>query len=131
MKENLTLKVDEILTSMQNAVGKAGDFAMEQLPDIAQNYVIYGRISSIVILLAHILFIFGFAFITRWLIKNPWKGEFGDERGLSNSISIFLSVVLVIILIFTAVNQINAILLVWLAPKVWLLKEIAYLIKHC
>jgi hypothetical protein len=129
MKEELTLKVVEILTSMQSAVGKAGDFAMEQLPDIAQSYVIYGRVQSVVMLLSSLLCIAGFAFMTHWLVKNPWKGEFGESRGMTNTGSIVICAVFVIIFIFAASDHISSSLLVWLAPKVWLLKEIATLIK--
>jgi hypothetical protein len=129
MKEELTLKVVEILTSMQNAVGKAGDFAMEQLPDIAQSYLMYGRVQSVVMLLLSLLCLAGFLFMTRWLVKNPWEGEFGEKRGHTNSLSIVLCVVFAIVFIFVVLSNISSTLLVWLAPKVWLLKEIATLIK--
>lgn len=43
MKDALQLKMVEILTAIQSAVGKSADFALEQLPDIAQQYVLYGR----------------------------------------------------------------------------------------
>jgi hypothetical protein len=43
MKEELQGKLVEILTSIQTATGKASDFAMSQLPDVAQSYVGYGR----------------------------------------------------------------------------------------
>jgi hypothetical protein len=129
MKEELTLKVVEIVTSMQNAVGKAGDFAMEQLPDIAQSYVMYGRVQSVVMLLVSLLCLAGFAFMTRWLAKNPWEGEFGEKRGITNLLSIVICVGFAIVFISVVLSNISSALLVWLAPKVWLLKEIAALIK--
>lgn len=48
MKEELNTKLVEILTSIQTAAGKASDFALDQLPDIAQSYVLYGRAVSVV-----------------------------------------------------------------------------------
>lgn len=35
MKDELQLKLVEILTAIQVGVGKSADFALEQLPDIA------------------------------------------------------------------------------------------------
>lgn len=39
MKEELQGKLVEILASIQSGVGQAKDFALVQLPDIAQSYV--------------------------------------------------------------------------------------------
>ena len=55
MKEELNGKLVEILTSIQTAAGKASDFALEQLPDIAQSYVMYGRAVSVAHLLIFLL----------------------------------------------------------------------------
>ena len=43
MKEELQGKLVDILTSIQTAAGKASDFAMDELPGIAQEYVAFGR----------------------------------------------------------------------------------------
>lgn len=39
-------KLVEIITQLQSAVKTGADFAIEQLPDIAQQYVVYGFWSS-------------------------------------------------------------------------------------
>ncbi len=45
MKQELQDQLVGILSSISNTVGQAKDFALAQLPDIAQSYVLYGRIS--------------------------------------------------------------------------------------
>ncbi len=49
MDKELQSKLVEILGSIQTAAGKAGDFALSQLPDIAQSYVTYGRAYTLAI----------------------------------------------------------------------------------
>lgn len=44
MNGQLQAKMVEILTTIQRGTETAGTFAMEQLPDIAQQYVLYGRV---------------------------------------------------------------------------------------
>jgi hypothetical protein len=48
MKEELQGKLVEILTQIQSTVGQAKDFTLQQLPDIAQSYIYYGVVSSVV-----------------------------------------------------------------------------------
>src|SRR5215212_5947911 len=43
MKPELQDKLVEIITSIQSAAGAAKDFTVAQLPDVAQSYIIYGR----------------------------------------------------------------------------------------
>ena len=57
MKDALQLKMVEILTAIQSAVGKSADFALEQLPDIAQQYVLYGRVWSTIAVLVSLAFL--------------------------------------------------------------------------
>jgi hypothetical protein len=51
MNEQLQVQMASILASIQEATGKASDFAMGQLPDIAQQYLTYGRVSNLALLL--------------------------------------------------------------------------------
>lgn len=123
MKEELQTKLVEILGSIQAAAGKAGDFAMTQLPDIAQQYVIYGRATTTIMTVLGLM-LMGATFVAGRKAWNYFLKE-GDDP---------FPVVIVGVIGFAlggmmvASNGSQA-LLVWLAPKVWLLKEIATLIK--
>lgn len=129
MKEELQGKLVEILTSIQTAAGKASDFALEQLPDIAQSYVTYGRVSSLAGVLIGTAVLIGVLLFARWLwALNKAAGYRNEPIGLN----VFGGMTAAFVAVFGAVlliSSLNTALLVWFAPKVWLLKEIATLLK--
>ena len=132
MKEELTTKLVEILSSIQTATEKASDFALEQLPEIAQSYVLYGRVSTVVSTLLMILVGMVFLCICTYAYKKPWNHstwswDKGRSRDDGNIMLIGFSGAIGIAVITVALASFNW--LVWLAPKVWLLKEIAGLMK--
>lgn len=130
MKEELNTKLVEILTSIQTAAGQASDFALEQLPDIAQSYVLYGRVKTLVsVAMALALLMFGL-----WVI-NKVRQYIKGAGGLDESEPFFVvfgggvgGIMSIAGIVFTE-GALQAAVLVWLAPKVWLLKELATLIK--
>lgn len=121
MKDDLQNKLVEILSAIQTTAGKAGDFALTQLPDVAQSYVTYGRaVSSLGVAIGFLLWITSAICLRRSVLTDD--EEFAKAW--------FVSLVFTAIAggMFIAINA-NSALLVWLAPKVWLLKEIANLLK--
>jgi len=122
MNEQLQSKLVEILSSMQEAAKATGDFAMAQLPEIAQMFVLYGRVSTI------LFAIMGLALCVAglWLFRLARRSDTmsGDEMGgvIGGFLCMFLGAPIF------GLNLSHA-LLVWFAPKVWLLKEIAGLLK--
>lgn len=123
MKEELQTKLVEILGSIQTAAGKAGDFAMTQLPDIAQQYVVYGRATTTIMTVLGLM-VMGATFVAG---KKAWN-YFLKEGDDPFPVVIFGVIGFALGGMMVASNGSQA-LLVWLAPKVWLLKEIATLIK--
>lgn len=130
MEEQLQAKLVEILSSIQNAAKVSGDFALEQLPDIAQQYVLYGRVVLNFYVLLSLLTVFvgiGIGFLTYKHIKqydeleeaNPFYTIFGGIGCL-----IFTLVGLV-----ETVQHLSSLVMVWAAPKVWLLVELGKLWK--
>lgn len=131
MNEQLQAKMVEILASIQSASKAAGDFALEQLPDIAQSYVLYGRVQTLIGLVGGLCVVIFGVFLAR-AVKNHIKASGGDLMDAEPVTCIFGSVASSMALIFgasTAFNYASAAALVWLAPKVWLLKELASLVK--
>ena len=128
MKEELQLKLVEVVTSIQAAAGKAGEFALTQLPQIAQEYVVYGRIKSVVVLFVLIAIsgiCLGFAY---WAYKLAWKDYHSDTgRGGSNIFIIAAATFIGLLVFVTAILGFDY--LVWFAPKVWLIKELSNLVK--
>lgn len=134
MKDELQTKLVEILSSIQSATGKASDFAMEQLPEIAQSYVLYGRIEATfwtlalsALAVACVIVAVRFGFADR---EAVYKGGYSDGEWFARRIivSVFGTIASVVVSA-SALHSVTAFLLVWFAPKVWLLKEIASLVK--
>lgn len=129
MKEELQGKLAEILTSIQTAAGKASDFAMEQLPDIAQSYVAYGRVWLTlqalwlaVVVVAALFVAARYGFMST---KKTSYGHWADERIFAAAAG---SVIALVSSSFF-MSMLQPVILVWLAPKVWLLKELAHMLK--
>lgn len=143
MKEELQSKLVEILTSIQTATGKASDFALEQLPDIAQSYVTYGRVYLLVMVVFGVVVLGLGAYLCVLGIRAFKRGEaeyrkdhptnqyrilYRDryEMGWFQFIGCSLASIIGAAVFLTAFGPA---MLVWFAPKVWLLKEIAGLLK--
>ena len=148
MKDELQGKLVEILASMQSAIGAAKDFTLAQLPDIAQSYLIYGRVSATVYFLLAVALALAGVFCIRHGRKleregdgaykaaqaarasaqsytsSVYRHEYGDGGPF-----IFPGAGLVGAGCLFTLAALPQLLLVWLAPKVWLLKELAALIK--
>lgn len=116
MKEQLQGKLVEILTGIQGAVGKASDFAMEQLPDIAMQYI-YFSIS------AYCLGMITFGIASYFIYRMTKKLYEEDEGACVLSGMFFLGTTSI------ALYNVHMLLMVVLAPKVYLLKEIAGMLK--
>jgi hypothetical protein len=129
MTEDLQRKLAETIGAIHTAAGKASDFALEHLPDIAQSYIIYGRASET---LLAIVFIAGAAIATWVAVRKGFLSSEKDGWGYWTGTRLacclggtFVAVVFIRFALHAASNA----LLVWLAPKVWLLKALATLIK--
>jgi hypothetical protein len=128
MKEELQSKLVEILTAMQTAAGQAKDFALDQLPDIAQSYIVYGRVTSTLLLLMSMT-VCGTAI---YLVYRAFTSKEVDRSGdwvVPRVVTAMLGACAAVISGFISAFGIGPTMLVWFAPKVWLLKEIAGLIR--
>lgn len=121
MKQELQDQLVDILSSISNTVGQAKDFALVQLPDIAQSYILYGRVLGTFILTMSVISIIVFIYIAYRLERRAS----GGYKGLPSTVAVVASVIPFVFFIC----NFSSTLLVWFAPKVWLLKEIARLIR--
>lgn len=125
MSEQLQNKAVEILTAMQTATEKAGSFAMEQLPDIAQSYIVYGRASTPLYMVLALLCFMCVGLLIKFTYTRSKGKDFITEEWLGTWV---LS--LILLPVGTGLlAHLNDFLLVWFAPKVWLIKELATLLK--
>lgn len=130
MNNELQSQLASILASIQSAASASADFAMEQLPEIAQQYVAYARATSTglgLFLLALAIVVFIYA---RYAYKHPWntsvwEQERGRLRSDSNEFVTYVGPLIGVALVALALWSVNW--MAWFAPKAWLLKELARL----
>lgn len=125
MKEQLNGKLVEILTSIQTATGKVSDFALEQLPDIAQSYIAYGRVYGTTMLVVSVA-LFVLCFLGS---RSTLKKTEDDDATEPEIIGMFINGFCAIYAAIYAISSVGSVFLVWFAPKVWLLKELASMVK--
>jgi hypothetical protein len=123
MNDELQSKLVEVLTGISEGVSQAKDFAIEQLPDVAQQYIMFGMVWETSLLALYAAFI---ALIVFGLWKL-WRSDAADVETVAFS-TIFGGGTLILLLI-AFVIQLKPVLLVWFAPKLYLLQGIAGLVK--
>jgi hypothetical protein len=123
MNDELQSKLVEVLTGISEGVAQAKDFAVEQLPDVAQQYIMFGMVWETSLLALYATFIALLAF-GLWKL---WRSDTCHYEAVAFS-TIFGGGTLVLLLI-AFVMQIKPVLLVWFAPKLYLLQGIAGLVK--
>jgi hypothetical protein len=129
MNEELQSKLVEVLTGISEGVAQAKDFAVEQLPDVAQQYIMFGMVwetTAFVVLTLLLLASLRLA----WAGFKPFLSKtssYADEdRGL---VLLIVGGAASLLLGFGWALQLKAVLLVWFAPKLYLLQGIAGLVK--
>jgi hypothetical protein len=136
LQQALLDRADSIMDSLSATVSKASAFASDQIPDIAFQYVAYGRASlTTYMCLGITLFCIGMWLCIRvalqdvykqGTIKTYWGLEWCQPRQFAMGSGVVATVVGAVV---SLVNLSNVIM-VWFAPKVWLINEIARLVKR-
>lgn len=127
MKEQLQGKLVEILTSIQGAVGKASDFAMDQIPDIAYQFMRFQLVWSAVEFVLCAILVLGMIKLFRFTVKRYKETDHWDNDGWAfASIGSFL---VGVVGLLGMLASLYTLMLIWIAPKVWLIKELAGMIK--
>ena len=122
MKPELQDKLVEVITSIQTGVAKTTDFAVSQLPDVAQQYILFGRVTETICLIAMLL-ITGLGI---WLILLSLKAI---KKDIDYFTAVFFSVIATGTAAFFTCVVFNSVAMVWFAPKIYLIKGLAGLLK--
>lgn len=128
MNDRLQQQLAEVLSAIHRATSTGADFALAQLPDIAQQYIAYGRIEAT---LMSIISLTATALCAYATLRHGYLSDKVDELGIPSDgrvLSIVFGSVLFALLFMWLIFSLSHLLLVWLAPKVWLLKAIAALL---
>jgi len=120
---NLETKLVEILGAISDGVAQAKDFAVEQLPDIAQQYILFGRAWETIVLAISVAAVVGLVYGTVKIAKSQ---NIDDSEQWVMALMVggaaFLSLLI-------AIDRLKDFLLVWFAPKLYLIQGLAQLVK--
>jgi hypothetical protein len=122
MNKELESKLVEVISSISDSVTQVKDFAVEQLPDVAQQYILFGMVWEAIALAIFLILSACSIKIVIWGIKNNAISDTGICAILFGGIgSIIFSLL--------SIAQIQQVLLVFLAPKLYLIQGLANLVK--
>lgn len=139
MQRELLSRADAIFASIGDAVSKASDMAVsagqavaKEIPDIAFQYIAYGRAMSALWIA---MSLFGLFMCYRWFMKYGLANTKGIDdydsytwgyQRIAYTIGGIAAGIFGIVGFFI---NIKGAVLVWTAPKVWLILEIAELVR--
>lgn len=125
LQQEIFNRIDPVLEWIKSTAISTGEFLKTEIPDVAYQYILYGRVkSSILVLLSIILITVGITLLYK-LINVGFEYRATPRQVIGTIAGIVSSVVG--ILVFLA--NIETLIIVWTAPKVWLLREITTLFK--
>ncbi len=126
--------MDEVLQKaiegLLNTVNQAGDFVIEQAPEVIQQWILYTIVSNTVAsIIAVSLLILGYLFTFKWVDQRPDtgynEGSWRESKCGAATVSVGVGIGSCIVLYYS----ISTLLLVTLAPKVFILQEASYLVR--
>lgn len=118
MHAELQSKMLEIVTSMQDNIVKTKDFAMEQLPSIANEYIMFSRVYLTISMILIVAFATILSLWGRKLIRDTQASY--DRAFFSRLAAIILSTITAIIFLV----GIRDFILVWVSPKIFLIEAV-------
>ena len=123
MKDLLQNKLVEILTGIQTSVGKVSDFALEQLPDIAMQYI---KFKTMWYCIEIVLCTIAGVILYKWT-KKLWK--LGDEYGSELGFVAFLTGTALCVCGIAIISNIYQLCMVTVAPKIWFIYQLVDMVK--
>lgn len=121
MQHELLNRADVIFAKVYEAAAKATDFASEQLPDIAFQFIAYNRAYLTTLIVFSVVFLP----LSIWMFRMSAKTTSEDVTVLyffGGVIPAFLSG-------FIFLVNFKDFMLVWFAPKIFLITEIVHLVR--
>lgn len=124
MNDQLQAQLVTILAKILVSVGELKDFSLEQLPDIAQQYIAYGYWKSVAYICLNVFCLIVCAIVS-WFIERRAK-EIGEDDFL-----LFLAFPGTGAIVFLAAvtHNIHNLILIHNAPKIWFIMEVKNLIS--
>lgn len=129
LQQELLGRADAVFASIGTAVGKATDYAAVQIPDIAMQYILYYRVYlTSVIVIALLVLIVQQVLSIRWLNKALKDKATWDKDGYILIYGV-LTLITSLATLLPTFSNFKDLLLVWFAPKVFLIEHMVHLAK--
>lgn len=113
-----TDRVNQLIDYIADGIESGGDFAMQQAPLIAQDIVVYGRVTGGVVFVGAVLV----AATLAWLARKMWRLSQDTDDAETSMLGIFGTVVFAVccaIAVGVAATEHN--LMAWVAPRLYVL----------
>lgn len=134
IQDELLKRADSIFSSISTAVGQAKDLAVEQLPDIAYQFVAYNRAYLTFIVLFAIICFVAVQVITIKFGNRTCKSNYGSSKDRWDFEQympwIFATVTSTVVFGGIFLANLKDLFMVWFAPKIFLIEQIVQLVKH-
>jgi len=124
MNDQLQAQITTILAQIATSIGELKDYSVEQLPDIAQQYITYGIWINSIYVGVSLVFLIICSIVAYKAFRN--LGKWGDEYVV---LCFGPSIGIGIISMFTFFDKLHDLILVTTAPKVWFILELKNLIS--
>lgn len=127
MNEELQKQLAASIKDFSAALGATKDFALDQVPDIIQQYVYWGIANNVLqILISVTLITLGYLSTFKWSNQETYpSGDWSESKVITSIISGVVATASVFAII-EGTFQLTKLLI---APKVWLIQQAATLIK--
>ena len=124
MMPELQSKLVEILSQIQTAVAATTNFALEQLPDVVMQFILYSRVVETVYFVAPLILIVIAMKIGFYFAHINKHRDLFDRWFMMGTMATPIVLCLLVFL-----SRVDSFVMVWLAPKVYLLAKLAELIR--
>lgn len=135
MNEELTHQLTLLISNLNSALVAGGHLIVENLPPALESYVMYGRIFSTVIVVMALIILIASAYSLVSGIRRQVREEEAAQAAHSYApsstivfVSIFAGVFGSLIGLMVVASNLGALILVWAAPQVWLIRQAAHLL---
>ncbi|QDP59523.1 MAG: hypothetical protein GOVbin4162_97 [Prokaryotic dsDNA virus sp.] len=125
MNEKLQEALNQFLTKIIEGLGKAGDMAVEQIPDVVQQAMTWFMLESLLLsLLSLPFFIVGGVILRKCWKKGGWHEEYCSDDMLGANLASAVAIGLGLTIVITNIEWLQ----ILVAPKWFIVSEMSKLV---
>jgi hypothetical protein len=132
MNEQLQTQLASVIKSLVDAVTAAKDFALDQLPSVVAEFLVYARVTETLDVVLSLGLMLALGVTAKRLHRKGVSVSNGDTWGNPAEpyyCGATFAAVFALGCFVVALMNLNELIMVWAAPKVYLIKHIAVLVR--